>query len=549
VGTVRRRPDLKEAVMEGHDAVVIGGGHNGLACACYLAIAGLDALVVEQHASVGGMTITEELAAPGFKSDVHASGYQLANISPVPRELGLESHGVELIEPDYAWAHAFSDGGCIAVGRDLDALRGSVARYSARDADTTIELFRRYRAEREGIIRSLFSAPPPLSESIREMEATPGGIDRYRLSLQSMRSWGDETFESDEARCLFGAFAPFVGHGPDDAAGAEIAWLFASVLQAEGNMLVRGGMHQVSLALAAELKRLGGTVRTGVSADRIQVDGSRATAVWLADGTRIETRLVTSSVDPAQLALRLLGAEVIGADAARRIKRLEWGDPVLVIYAALDGPVEYAVGPEAGRAAHVHLSPSSLDAMATATDQCRAGILPEDPVIVSWNDSEVDPTRVPEGKHLKKFVVLGVPYEIRGDATGKVGVGSWDEVRERYADQLVEMLDERYLPGLGRRIVGRAVHSPVDIERRLSSAVRGTIPHGAMIPYQSGALRPTPDFAGYRSPVENVYLCGSEAHPGAGVSMAAGRNAACVICQDLGRDLDSILASVSRPAR
>jgi beta-carotene ketolase (CrtO type) len=535
--------------MEGHDAVVIGGGHNGLACACYLAIAGLDVLVVEQHASVGGMTITEELAAPGFKSDVHASGYQLANISPVPRELGLESHGVELIEPDYAWAHAFSDGGCIAVGRDLDALRGSVARYSARDADTTIELFRRYRAEREGIIRSLFSAPPPLSESIREMEATPGGIDRYRLSLQSMRSWGDETFESEEAKCLFGAFAPFVGHGPDDAAGAEIAWLFASVLQAEGNMLVRGGMHQVSLALAAELKRLGGTVRTGVSADRIEVDGSRATAVRLADRTRIETRLVASSVDPAQLALRLLGAEVIGADAARRIKRLEWGDPVLVIYAALDGPVEYAVGPEAGRAAHVHLSPSSLDAMATATDQCRAGILPEDPVIVSWNDSEVDPTRVPEGKHLKKFVVLGVPYEIRGDATGKVGVGSWDEVRERYADQLVEMLDERYLPGLGRRIVGRAVHSPVDIERRLSSAVRGTIPHGAMIPYQSGALRPTPDFAGYRSPVENVYLCGSEAHPGAGVSMAAGRNAACVICQDLGRDLDSILASVSRPAR
>ena len=181
--------------------------------------------------------------------------------------------------------------------------------------------------------------------------------------------------------------------------------------------------------------------------------------------------------------------------------------------------------------------------MATATDECRAGLLPQEPVIVSWNDSTVDPTRAPEGRHLKKFVVLGVPYEIRGDATGRVGVGPWEEVRERYADYLIEMLGGRYLPDLGRRIIGRAVHSPIDLERKLSSAVRGTIPHGAMIPYQAGPLRPTPDFAAYRSPVENVYLCGSGSHPGAGVSMAAGRNAASVILGELGlgRDLDSVL--------
>ena len=138
-------------------------------------------------------------------------------------------------------------------------------------------------------------------------------------------------------------------------------------------------------------------------------------------------------------------------------------------------------------------------------------------------------------------MVLGVPYEIRGDPTGRVGTGPWEEVRERYADYLIKMLEERYLPHLRQRIIGRAVHSPIDIERKLSSAVCGTIPHGAMIPYQAGPLRPTPDFAGYRSPVENVYLCGSGSHPGAGVSMAAGRNAASVILGDLGHDLASIL--------
>jgi beta-carotene ketolase (CrtO type) len=180
--------------------------------------------------------------------------------------------------------------------------------------------------------------------------------------------------------------------------------------------------------------------------------------------------------------------------------------------------------------------------MARATDQCRAGELPEAPVIVSWNDSAIDPGRAPAGKQLKKFVVLGVPYEVRGDATGRVGVGGWDEAREPYADYLIDSISDSYLPELRDRMLARAVHSPLDIERKLSSAVRGTIPHGAMVPYQSGAMRPTPDFAGYRSPVENVYLCGSGSYPGAGVSMAPGRNAAHVICEDLGVDFEALVA-------
>jgi phytoene dehydrogenase-like protein len=524
------------------DAVVIGAGHNGLACACYLAKAGLSVAVVEQYSAVGGMTLTEEIAGPGFRSDVHASGYQLASLSPAPSELHLFDHGLELIEPEYAWAHAFPDGGCISVDADLERTHASISRYSARDADTAMQLFRRYRAERDQIVQSLFSPPERLSTAMHRMESAPSGLDGYRFSLQSMRSWCDETFESDEAKCLFGAFAPFVGHAPDDAAGAEISWLFASVLQAEGNKLVRGGMQQVSLALAAELETLGGEIRTGARVERIEVESGRATAVILEGGERVTVgTLVAASTDPAQLALRLLGEEIIGTHAAERARRIEWGDAVLVIYAALDGSVEYAAGPEAGAAAHVHLSAASLDAIARASGQCRAGELPEAPVIVSWNDSAIDPSRAPAGKHLKKFVVLGVPYEIRGDATGQVGVGAWDDVREAYADYLIKLMDDSYLPGLQGRLLTRTVLSPLDIERKLSSAVRGTIPHGAMTPYQSGALRPTPDFAGYRSPVDNVYLCGSGSHPGAGVSMAPGRNAAQVICGDLGLDFGALL--------
>ena len=188
---------------------------------------------------------------------------------------------------------------------------------------------------------------------------------------------------------------------------------------------------------------------------------------------------------------------------------------------------------EAGAAAHVHLTAASLDALARAADECRAGRLPAAPFIVSWNDSTIDPGRAPAGKHLKKFVVLGVPYQITGDATGRIDGRDWDAVREPYADYLIDLIEASYLPGFKARILKRVAHSPLDLERKLSSAVRGTIPHGSMLPYQSGSLRPIPELGHYRTPVPNVYLCGSGTHPGAGVSMASGRNAAQVIYADL----------------
>jgi beta-carotene ketolase (CrtO type) len=132
--------------------------------------------------------------------------------------------------------------------------------------------------------------------------------------------------------------------------------------------------------------------------------------------------------------------------------------------------------------------------------------------------------------------VLGVPYRIRGDATGRIQERDWDGAKEKYADYLVDRITADYLPGLQEKLLKREVHSPLDLERKLSSAVHGTICHGAMLPYQTGSMRPIPEMGDYRSPVENVYLCGSGSHPGPGVSMAPGRNAAEVICSDLGLD-------------
>ena len=528
----------------GYDAVVIGAGHNGLTCACYLAKAGLKVLVLERCHDVGGMTLTEELTLPGFRSDVHASGYQLANLSPVPGELELEKHGLELIEPDLVYAHAFPDGRVLAVSRSLEKTVENIGRYSKKDAETWRALVERYRAAKDKIVASLFSAPPAFSAEAAALERSPAGMDEYRFGLQSMRSWCDQTFESEEVKCLFGAFALFMAHAPDDAGGAELAWLFGTVLQDAGNNLVKGGMHHVSLALADHLRSLGGEIRTSAGVEKILVGSGRATAVRLESGEEIPVgRLVASGVDPGQLALRFLGEGVVGPEIAGKMERYEWGDAAFVIYAALDGPVEYKAGPEAGGACHVHLTPPSLASVARASVECRGGELPATPLVVAWNDSVIDPSRAPEGKHLKKFVVLGVPYEIKGDATGHVRERDWDEAKEGYADYLIDRITADYIPDLKEKLLKREAHSPLDLERKLSSAVHGTICHGAMLPYQTGSMRPIPEMGDYRSPVENVYLCGSGSHPGPGVSMAPGRNAAETIFSDLGLDFGATVAT------
>ena len=517
-----------------YDVIVVGAGHNGLTCACYLAKAGLKVLVLEQYHLVGGMTITEEITLPGFHSDIHASGYQLANFSPVPGELELQKFGLDIIKTDWPFSHAFPDGKCISVHRNIKKTIESIAQYSKQDADTWRLLSERYLSEREHIIASFFSSPPSLSAKVNAFEKTAAGMDAYRFSMQSLRAWSNEVFEAEETKSLFGSFASFLGASPDDASGAELAWLFASVLQNEGNNLVKGGMHHVSLALAEYLKSKGGDIRTKAKVEKILNEKGRAKGVRLANGEEIfAEKLIVSNVDPVQLVLQLLDADMVGQDIVTKMKKYEWGDSVFVMYVALNEAIHYKAGRSAELSAHVHLIPPSLEALTKVYFECRNGRLPAEPLIVSWNDAVIDPSRAPAGKQLMKFVVLNVPYQIQGDATGKISGRHWDEVKEVYADYLIDMITEKYIPDLKSKIIKRVAHSPLDIERKIISAVRGTLGQGAFVPYQIGALRPIPELGEYQVPGTNVYLCSSGNHPGPGVSMAPGRNAAQVICRDL----------------
>ncbi|HMK37508.1 MAG TPA: NAD(P)/FAD-dependent oxidoreductase [Desulfomonilaceae bacterium] len=517
-----------------YDAAVIGGGHNGLTCASYLAAAGLKVLVLEQYPLVGGMTITEEITLPGFRSDIHAFGYQLANLSPAPRELDLARFGFELLKPDPNFSHVFPDGGIVSMHRDIEETAQSIGRYSKKDAETWRKLFRKYLKIKDQIVAGVNSPPKSLGAELSRLELVPGGLDEYRSGLQSTRSWCDEWFEADETKVFLATFASHPGVAPDDGGGGRLAWLFNTIIQDVGNNVVKGGMHNLSLSLAGYLQSRSGEIRTNARVRKIVVKEGRAVGIQLADGEEIAvSQVVASSVDPYQLIVHFLGEKIVGPEIVAKLQRYEWGDSALVIYVALDGPVNYNAGLVARHSAYVHPTPPTLDYFSQVYTECRGGKLPAAPLVIMCNDSAVDPGRTPPNKYVMKLIVNNVPFRITGDATGKIAARTWDGAKEPYADHIIDMITEAYAPNFKSLILKRVVHSPVDIERAIPSAVRGTVTHGAFVPYQMGPMRPIPELSDYRTPVPNVYLCGSGSHPGAGVSMAPGRNAAQVILADL----------------
>jgi beta-carotene ketolase (CrtO type) len=173
-----------------YDAIVIGAGHNGLTCACYLAKGGLKVLVLEQYHTVGGMTVTEEETLPGFWSDIHASGYQLANLSPVPHELGLLDR-YELIEPEIPFSHVFPNGEIVSVNRDIEKTVGEIGRFSFKDAETWRVLMNHFLEQRAAITAAMFSPPLSFPAAAAEFAASSAGMDAYRFSMQSVRSWAN----------------------------------------------------------------------------------------------------------------------------------------------------------------------------------------------------------------------------------------------------------------------------------------------------------------------------------------------------------------------
>ncbi len=309
-----------------YDAVVIGAGHNGLTCACYLTKAGLRVLVLEANEDIGGLTVTREITMPGFHSDLHAFGYQFANLSSAPDELALSRYGLELLTPEISFAHAFPDGRSAHMYTNLEQTCASIAAHSTHDAAQWRVLFQQWLAAKDAIRAALNNPPRPLSEHIAELEHGRGGMDEYRFEMQTVREWTSQWFEHEAIRLFLGAFSLHANVAPDQVGGGQLAWLFDSVIQDYGNKVVKGGMLNVARALARCLQDHGGETRTNARVNKILVEQGKAARLRLTDGEEVAVgRIVVSTVDPRTLVLDLLGSAVVGENIARKIQQYRVG--------------------------------------------------------------------------------------------------------------------------------------------------------------------------------------------------------------------------------
>jgi phytoene dehydrogenase-like protein len=524
--------------MYERDVVIVGGGHNGLACAAYLAKAGLDVLVLERRDVLGGAAATEE-PWPGYR--VSSASYVVSLMPPqVVRELDLKRHGYEvsIITPDYFVP--FPDGTSLTLWGDVTRDAASIARFSDKDAAAYVE-FDRYFDRVATLLKDLLFVVPP-NMNLRDLPkwaATAGRFRKWsgrdiheavRLFTMSAADFLDEWFEDDQVKgalatqAIIGAWC-----GPMTPGSAYVLmhhWIGEIDGHAGAWGWVKGGMGGVSEAMASSAKASGAEVRTDAAVERVAMNASgRAVGVALADGTLVRAQRVVSCAHPITTYLNLVGQERLPSDVVDDVKRYRTRSGSVKINVALG---ELPAFPSWDQDGEVHMgltavSPS-IEYLESAWDDAKFGRMSEHPYIEVVFPTAHEPSGLaPEGKHLMLGFSQYGPYSL--------AEGSWDEGgREEYARRALKALGE-YAPNLEAAIEHLEVLAPKDLEDRFG-LLGGNIMQGELTPDQLFSFRPIPGYGDYRTPVAGMYLCGSGTHPGGGVMGVPGRNAASVVLRD-----------------
>ena len=520
-----------------YDAIVVGGGHNGLVTACYLARAKWRVLVLERRYLVGGACVTEEVF-PGFK--VSTAAYVNSLFRPeIIRDLRLHEYGFEAIERNPASFSPFLDGRYLMLGTGTGKDVEEIAKFSRRDA----ERYPQYEAMLERVASvvepTLTQVPPNLIHPTLSqlLEAGKMGKALQRLGpamgeaievlTGAARPILDRWFESEELKgtiatdAIIGAFmAPSMPgtayvlfhHVMGETNGKRGVWSY-----------VRGGMGGLTQALAAAAKDLGVEIRTDAEVARILTKNGRVTGVALANGDEFRAKRVASGVDCHLTFQKLLDPADLPPAFNDAVARISYSSASAKINVALERLPSFTAlpGHEPGpqHFGTVHLCPDQ-DFIERGYDDAKYGNFSREPVVECTMPSSLDATVAPPGKHLMSMFTQYAPYELKA--------GPWtDALRNEYADRCFDIV-EQYAPGFRASVIDRQILTPVDLESTFG-LTGGSIFQGAMPLHQLFAFRPVPGFAGYRTPIAGLYLCGAAAHPGGGVMGASGWNAARVM--------------------
>ncbi len=537
--------------MAKYDCIVIGGGHNGLVTAAYLARAGKRVCVLERRHVLGGCASSEELW-PGYR--VSPAAYVISLMLPeVIADLKLRLHGLTILRRNPSSFTPLLDGRSLTMGPDEEATRAQISQFSTADAAA----YPRYEKLLEhvaAVIEPMLMKRAPqvvplpkewrtrsLPERIRQtselwtlyqsLGQLEGDLpEAVELLTGAARPMLERWFESEVLRATLATDAIIGAFASISSPGTAYVLLHHVMGRATGQRgvwgYVQGGMGGLADALEASCKELRVDIVRECEVRKILVDGGRVQGVAVDGGRTLTATSVASSIDAEWTFGRLLDENELPAEFLRAVKRIDYSSASAKINLALGEAPRFLsssgdqIGPE--HQGTIHIAPT-LDYIEQAHADARQGRPSDEPVMEVTIPTSLDNTIAPEGKHLLSIFVQYAPYQLQHD--------SWDDIKESFADRCIELLG-RYAPNLPAAVEHRQVLSPLDLERtyRLTG---GNIFQGAMTPHQLYCFRPVAGWADHRSPIRGLYLCGAASHPGGGVMGACGRNAAATILQDL----------------
>ena len=525
-------------MTNGYDAIIVGGGHNGLVCAGYLARTGLRVVVLERRPIVGGLCAEYEFF-PGFKAAMPNSPGSLE--PKVVRDLELERFGLKFNRPDPSLVMPLLDGRSFMAWRDPDRTAEQIRQFSERDVERYHALFDYLNnfARRLGV--SLLESPPTLREVVGRLRTAEDEDAFAKIFLGSLQDLLDEYLESDVLKSAIAAISMTSNLvGPRTPGSAYLLMmrpmsLVSSAISAEHDPrrqnlrgstgLPIGGMGSIPRAMRASFEAYGGTVRTDCEVARIVCGQHGVEGVELADGEFISAPIVSSNMHPRSTLVDMLDEGVLDAEFRARVVGLPRRGSAFKIALALDELPRFASAP-AGlerefASCQFRLAPD-LEYMEYAFDDAKHGRPSREPIVLGLIPSVMDPTVAPPGKHLMSLNIFHAPAELKE--------GDWASEREPYGQRCIDLV-ARYIPDLRRIMSDHRFLSPVDLETEFG-LLDANIMHLDMMPQQMFGLRPMSGWSSYRMPVRGLYLCGSGTWPGGTVSGVPGHNASTEIVKD-----------------
>jgi phytoene dehydrogenase-like protein len=526
-------------MAETRDVIIIGGGHNGLVTAFYLAQAGHKPLVLERRSQIGGAAVTEEFS-PGFRCSTlaHVAGPLRPDIV---RDMQLERHGVKFITPDIGVVALSPDHRALILHNDAQKSSQEIARFSQKDAARYPE-FQDSLGKLGKVIGDALLLPPPNIDSpstgdLWGMLQTGRGIrklgkkDMFRLLRWGPMAVADlvaEFFETELLRATIaarGIFGTFLGPW---SAGSSLVLLIRAAGDnhpAGSSHFVAGGIGALTQAMASAAKQAGAEIRSNVEVKEVRIKDGTATGVVLASGEEISAKAVISNADPKRTLLKLVDPTYLAPDFVQKLKNYRMPGTVAKVNLALSALPEFTALTGATNGAlssRIHIGPE-IDYLERAFDDSKYGNFSQNPYLEVTIPSLTDPSLAPAGKHVMSIYMQYAPFKLKN--------GDWENERGKLGDTVVKTLAQ-YAPNLPGLVIDGQIITPKDLEETYG-LTNGHIFHGELSLDQFFTMRPLLDWARYRTPINNLYLCGSGTHPGAGLTGGSGANAAREILKAL----------------